>query len=360
MTGRNLGIVVPVYNEAQNIDRLVGDLTGILAGQDWEVIFVDDYSPDGTAEVVRRHSFANDRVRLVLRVADRGLGRAVVQGLLSAKADVLVVMDGDGQHAASVIPQLLVELEQGARDVVSAARSVSLEEAGQVLGPLRMTLSQIGNAVCRAVLRRQVQDPLTGFFAIRRDAFLRVAARLGDPGFKILLDILSADRSLRHAEVPFDFAARREGSSKLDLFVVWQFATFLMSRLTGDVLPPAFIAFLLVGLSGLMLHLAVLYSLIGFGVAFAAAHLGAILIATSSNYVLNNRLTFAERRLTGWRFLTGYLGYLAFASVGIVASVSVATAAYGNLTQTVSLASMAGVAIDAVWKYTLTSRIVWR
>lgn len=360
MTGRNLGIVVPVYNEAQNIDRLVGDLTGILAGQDWEVIFVDDNSPDGTAEVVRRHSFTNDRVRLVLRVADRGLGRAVVQGLLSAKADMLVVMDGDGQHAASVIPQLLAELEQGARDVVSAARAVSVEGAGQVLGPLRMTLSQIGNALCRAVLRRQVQDPLTGFFAIRRDAFLRVATRLGDPGFKILLDILSADRSLRHTEVPFDFAARREGSSKLDLFVVWQFATFLMSRLTRGVLPPAFIAFLLVGLSGLILHLAVLYSLIGLGVAFAAAHLGAILIATSSNYVLNNRLTFAERRLTGWRFLTGYLGYLALASVGIVASVSVATAAYGNLTQTVSLASMAGVAIDAVWKYTLTSRIVWR
>lgn len=360
MPGRNLGIIIPVFNEAANVAAMVADLDQALTGWDWEVVFVDDNSPDGTAEVVRRLALADPRVRLVLRVADRGLSRSVVQGLLSAKADLLVVMDGDGQHGARAILSLVQALDDLSVDIVSGARRLSPDGAGQVLGGTRTRMSQAGNALCRMILRRPVTDPLTGFFALRRAAFLQVAPRLGDPGFKILLDILTVGRSLRHVEVPFDFADRRAGESKLNFFVIWQFATFLMSRLVGGLLPPAFISFALVGASGVAVHMTVLFSLTGGGVVFGLAHLAAALVAASWNFALNNVLTFADRQLRGVRLVWGYLKYLAVASIGIAGSFLAANFAFDRVTHVVALASLAGILVDVTWKYILSSRLVWR
>lgn len=358
--GTEISVVIPVFNEAANVRPLIAQLRLALADRNWEVLFVDDNSPDGTAEIVREESFLDDRIRLILRVADRGLARAAVQGLLSAKADLLCVMDGDGQHNPAVILDLLPAIEGGEADIVSAARSLNEPSDQQALGAMRLRLSRLGNRMCEAILGRHIRDPLTGFFAIRRDAFLAVAPRLGDPGFKILLDILATDDRLRHREVDFSFESRRHGESKLGVFVGWQFFVFLIGRVLGGWIPPTAISFAIVGLTGVIVHMAALLVLLSVGASFPVCQLGASLAATTTNFLLNNLLTFSDRRLTGTRLVIGFFSYLAVASVGILASVGVATLALSRLTHFTILAALAGIAIDAVWKYALSSRLVWR
>jgi dolichol-phosphate mannosyltransferase len=360
MPGSELSIVVPTYNEAGNIQPFVDRVAAALDGIDWELLFVDDNSPDRTADVVHRLSRGNDRVRLVLRLADRGLARATIQGMLSANGDLLCVMDGDGQHDPAVVKSLLDPIRSGEAEVVSAARRLDdgLDEA--TLHPLRARLSKAGNWLSSLVLGRKVDDPLTGFFAIRREAFINVAPELRDPGFKLLLDILSSDHKLRHREVPFDFGQRLSGESKLDSFVAWQFATFLASKLTRGVVPASLISFLIVGGSGVFVHLAVLYGALAASGNFALSQTLASLAAVTSNFLLNNRLTFRDRRLKGWRLLTGYLKFLVISSIGVVANVSLATFTYEKVGQIALLAAFAGIALDTLWKFVVSSRIVWR
>jgi dolichol-phosphate mannosyltransferase len=358
MPGKDLAIVVPVFNEAENVVSLVTSLHGSLKGIDWEVIFVDDDSPDGTADIVRNLALEDERVRLVLRVRDRGLSKSCIQGLLSSKADILCVMDGDGQHGANVIPDLIAPLRNGA-DVVSAARQLDGVSAA-TLSPLRSQVSRMGNWLCRLLLKRPVSDPLTGFFALRRSAWLGVVRELDDSGFKILFAILTADKELKHEEVPFSFRPRLHGESKLDSLSVWQFCTYLLSRLTGGLVPARPLSFLLVGLSGLVVHFAVLLPALALGVSFSKAQACAALTAITSNFLLNNWLTFHDRRLSGRRLLSGYLWYLAISSVGLVANVAVATLAFEKLRGMAVLAALAGIAVDTVWKFVLSSRVVWR
>lgn len=360
MPGSELSIVVPTYNEAGNILPFVDRVSAALDGVDWEVLFVDDNSPDGTAQVVHTLSRSNERVRLVLRLADRGLAKATIQGLLSANGETLCVMDGDGQHDPDVIRSLLAPIGSGEAEIVSAARRLDEGVEASALGPLRARLSKIGNWLSGLVLRRDIIDPLTGFFAIRREAFLRVAPELRDPGFKLLLDILSADHKLKHREVPFDFGERLHGESKLDSFVAWQFGTFLASKLTRGIVPASLISFLIVGGSGVFVHLAVLYTALAGTVDFALSQTLAALAAVTWNFLLNNRLTFRDRRLRGWRLLSGYVKFLVISSIGVVANVSLATFTYEKAGEIAIVAAFAGIALDTLWKFVVSSRIVWR
>jgi dolichol-phosphate mannosyltransferase len=361
MPGSELSIVVPTYNEAGNIRTFVDRVAGALDGVDWEVLFVDDNSPDGTAAVVHDLSRTHDRVRLVLRLTDRGLARATIQGLLSANGELLCVMDGDGQHDPDVIRSLLGPIRAGEADIVSAARRLDERLDETTLGPVRARLSRIGNRLSAVVLRRRIADPLTGFFAIRRDAFLRVAPDLRDPGFKLLLDVLWCDHdNLRHKEVWFDFGPRLHGQSKLDSLVAWQFATFLASKLTGGFLPASLISFLLVGGSGVFIHLTVLSAVLAGTGDFALSQTSAALTAVTWNFLLNNQLTFRDSRLRGSKLLSGYLKFLAISSIGVIANVSMATFTYEKVGGIAIVAALAGIALDTFWKFAVSSRLVWR
>lgn len=363
MAGNELCIVIPVYNEKNNVPFMFDSLSRALEGMDWEVIFADDDSPDGTADAVREHALKSDRVRLILRVSDRGLSKACIQGMLSAKAEWLCVMDGDGQHPASVVRELLEPLRNGEADIVSAARGLEEAEVAGSLSGKRAALSRFGIWACNRLLRRQLRDPLTGFFVIRRSAFMSVARDLSDSGFKLLLDILATGPWLRHKEVPFAFAPRRHGASKLDSAVAWQVAMFGLSKLTGDVAPARLIGFVLVGASGLAVHFAVLYSVLALGGGFSEAQLCASITAMTSNYFLNNVLTFSDRRLHDGDLVRGYLLFMLVSSIGLAANVSVANIVYREIEGIPgysALAALAGIMIDTVWKYAVSSRLVWR
>lgn len=357
---QTLSIVVPTYNEIDNIVPFLERVKNALPNFDWELIFVDDNSSDGTASAAYRLSLQDPRVRVILRLADRGLARSSIQGMLSAKGHLLCIMDGDGQHDPAIVPRLVQRLQSGTLDVVSAARRLDEGVNPVALSALRRRMSDYGNALSSFVIGRRLSDPLTGFFIIRRDIFLEIAPRLGDPGFKLLLDILHSKKSLRHAEVPFDFGIRMNGESKLDACVLWRFATFLMSKMTGGVLPANLISFLCVGATGVLVHLAMLYCALMFALPFTAAQVVAALVAASSNFLLNNFLTFRDKRLRGWAQFYGYVKFLLISSVGLLANVSAATITYERIVHVVLFATLAGIAIDTIWKFVVVKHLVWK
>src|SRR5262249_31128681 len=201
MAGNDVAVVVPVFREADNVASIIGELHHHLSGYDWEVVFVDDDSDDGTADVVRSYARTDDRIRLVLRVHERGLATAGTAGMLTTKSRCIVLMDGDGQHDPRYIPELIAPIARQEADIVSAARGLDhLDEAA--LNLRRRYLSSFANRIAAAFLQRPVCDPMSGFFAISADAFNRTVRRLSTGGFKLLLDLLISNPSMRHLEIP--------------------------------------------------------------------------------------------------------------------------------------------------------------
>jgi dolichol-phosphate mannosyltransferase len=355
MAARDITVVVPVLNEAGNVAPLVGTLHEALAGLDWEVLFVDDDSTDGTCEAVLAIARADPRVRHILRVVNPGLANSCIQGMLSSCADVLCVMDGDAQHDPRIIRELRDRVLEGA-DVASAARRLAGRDA---LSGERRQLSRLGNAVVRLVLKRDTRDPLSGFFVIRRNAFLSVVRNLSDSGFKLLFDILVTGPTLRHVEVAHELKPRLSGSSKLDALVMWQFASLVVEKLARGLIPARLVSFLAVGGIGFGVHMAVLYTALALQAPFHIAQGSAALTAATSNFLLNNALTWRERRFRGLELLYGWLAYLAVSSVGLVANVAIATWAYGQLRGLAIVAASAGILMDAIWKFAVADRLVW-
>jgi putative flippase GtrA len=165
---------------------------------------------------------------------------------------------------------------------------------------------------------------------------------------------------MKHREIPFEFRSRRAGESKLDFFEAWQLLCFLTSKAIGSVLPPSLVSFLAVGGSGVIVHFGVLYPTIWLEIPFSAAQLGAALVATAWNFGLNNSLTFRDRRLRGWSILPGFAKYLGIATVGIAANVAVASAAFDQSKGFIALSALAGIAVDTVWKYFMSSLLIWK
>lgn len=361
MTPPELTVVVPTYNEAENVLPLVEALRAALTGLDWEVIFVDDDSPDGTAARARELGRQDPRVRCLHRVGRRGLAGACIEGILASNAPIAVVMDGDLQHDERLLPAMRARILDGA-DLVIGTRLAEGGSTGQGLSPTRSRGTALATAIARFALRVRVSDPMSGFFMVRRPLFEELAPSLSTEGFKLLLDLLSQaaarGRRLRVEELPFHFRGRQHGESKLDSLVVVQFLALVASRLSGGVLPPRFLLFSAVGLSGVAVHLAALL-LLRQGLDFVPAQAGATLVAMTSNFFLNNTFTYQDARLRGARLWRGLLSFYLVCSLGTAANLSVSGLIYERSLSTVG-SGLAGAAMSAVFNYAVTKAITWR
>ena len=354
-----LSIIIPTFNEAQNVPLLVARLSEALAGIRWEATFVDDNSPDGTAAAARDIACRDARVRCMRRIGRRGLAGACIEGMLASSSPVVAVMDGDLQHDETLLPRMLENIRQGA-DLVVGTRNAAGGEPPTGLSPWRQFVSRLATQFARRLLGVRLSDPMSGFFVIRRDLFDAMAARLSTQGFKLLLDIVaSSPQRLKIVEVPYEFGPRRHGRSKLDSLVVIEYLGLLLAKLTGDRLSMRFVLFSLVGMTGLAVHLLALRQALAFGVHFDAAQGLAALAAMSSNFILNNQLTYRDRRLRGLAALRGLLTFYAVCSVGTIANVGVAHWVYGGRAIW-WLAGTAGAAMGVVFNYAATSVLTWR
>jgi len=354
-----LAVVIPTLNERANVSVLVQRLANALNGVSWEAIFVDDDSIDGTIDEVRRFARRDARIRGIRRISRRGLAGAALEGMLSTSAKFIVVMDGDLQHDETRIAEMLPLLRNREADVVVASRYC---EAGQNLSGLskiRHFGSQLATWLAEKLVKTSLSDPMSGFFALRREVVDRVARKLSPQGFKILLDILaSSPNPLRVREIPFSFRPRLYGESKLDSAVALEYLSLLVSKASAGFLSIRLLMFSLVGLSGVAVNLAVLGTLLARHVGFVEAETAAVLTAMTSNYFLNNAFTYRERRLHGWRFFTGLISFAGLCSLGLVAAVGVSTLLY-QAGSSWWLSGIASAAMGALWNYVATSAITW-
>jgi dolichol-phosphate mannosyltransferase len=354
-----LSVVIPTFNERGNIGLLIERLGEALRGIAWEAIVVDDNSPDGTAAAVRALASTQANVRCIRRIGRRGLSGACIEGMLASSAPYVAVMDADLQHDERKLPQMLQALQTGAADLVVGSRYVAGGSA-DAFDQRRLGFSSFATRLAQRMLGIQVADPMSGFFAMRRDRFDALAPDLSVQGFKILLDIIASARgALRVVEVPYVFGTRQHGESKLDSLVALDFLGLLVAKLTRDVVSLRFLMFAMVGASGLFVHFAALYAALQAGLAFAAAQAIAATVAMTTNFLLNNFLTYRDQRLSGWRLIKGLVLFYVVCAVGLMAIVGVAFSVYDQ-EPIWWLAGAAGALMGVVWNYGISGLLVWR
>jgi dolichol-phosphate mannosyltransferase len=355
-----LSVVVPTFNERDNVTTLYRRLETALTGLAWEVVFVDDNSPDGTWEVVRGLARQDTRVRCIRRVGRRGLSGACIEGILASSAPCAAVIDADLQHDETQLPKMLALLQTDKIDLVVGSRYIEGGSADS-FNKGRAGASQLATEVAKRALRVEIADPMSGFFMIRRDRFEQLAPQLSTQGFKILLDLVAtAHGKLRIQEIPYRFGSRLHGESKLDSMVALDFLGLVLAKLTHDVVSLRFLLFAMVGSIGVLVHFAALYvTLKGFHQPFAVAQGCGAMLAMTSNFVLNNFLTYRDQRLKGFAILRGLLLFYLVCGVGLAANVGVAFSVYAQ-EPIWWLAGASGALMGVVWNYAMSGLFVWR
>jgi dolichol-phosphate mannosyltransferase len=359
-TAYELAVVVPTLNEAGNIRPLLKRLDQALRGIAWEVIFVDDDSPDGTSELVRETAAVQPNVRGLRRIGRRGLSSACIEGMLATSAPYIAVMDADLQHDERLLGPMLARLKSEGLDIVVASRFVDGGSLGS-FSRRRERLSRLGNRISRLISRVELSDPMSGYFMLRREVLDEVVHELSGKGFKLLLDLFSsAPRPLRFAELPLCFRPRHSGTSKLDTLVALEFATLLADKTLGRVIPVRFVLFVLVGLFGILVHLAALgLAFKGLGLGFAPSQVLATATAMTVNFFLNNQFTYRDRRLVGRELVRGLISFYLACSLGALVNVFIAKTLF-DLGTPWALAGMLGATSGAVWNYAMTRTFTWR
>ncbi|WP_298429265.1 glycosyltransferase family 2 protein [Rhodoblastus sp.] len=356
-----LSLVIPTFNESGNLRELIRRVEAALAGVEWEMIVVDDNSPDGTSALAKEIAQEDPRVRCLRRVNRRGLAGACIEGMLASSAPIVAVMDADLQHDERILPQMLAKIRAGA-DLVVGSRHVDggSDEGG--FTARRAAISRFATVLAKKALRADFSDLMSGFFMVRREIVENCAPMLAPTGFKILADIVaSARKPLKIEEVGYMFRERLAGESKFDIKVGLDFLGLLLNKVSGGRIPVRFIFFALVGLSGVAIHLLTVNAAMSApGMTFPVAQSIAVVVAMTSNFYVNNLITYRDAQLKGfWPLLRGLLYFYAVCAFGSIANVGVAAWLY-NIEHAVLVSALAGVIMGSVWNYTLSSLFVWR
>ena len=355
----DLAIVLPTFNERDNIPILISRLNDALCGLKWEAIFVDDDSPDGTSDVVSAYAKQDPRIRLIHRIGRRGLSSASIEGMMSTAAPVVGVMDADLQHDETILPRMLELLRSGSLDVVVGTRNSDGGSMGD-FGAGRVMLSRIGEKISQSVCRCTLTDPMSGFFLLRRSFLLDVVHDLQGGGFKILVDLLaSSPVPVRVGEVGYKFGARQHGESKLNVVVGIEYLFLVVNKRLGGLIPLHLALYMLVGIIGLATHTVVFLILShAFSNTFVSAQAIATFVAMIENFALNNMITFRSRQLHGWQMLSGAARFIAACSFGAWANIVFSRALWqGGMEWYV--AGLSGIVLGSVWNLSVSSFITW-
>lgn len=355
-----LAIVIPTFNEQGNIVPLLERLRDTLVGVNWEAVFVDDDSPDGTADAIRELGRTDPSIRVLQRIGRRGLASACIEGMLATAARYIAVIDADLQHDESVLPRMYDLIRAGQLDLVVGSRNIEGGSMGE-FAKERVMLSGLGKRLSRAVAKCDLSDPMSGFFIVDRRFFEEVVYRLSGVGFKILVDLVaSSRRPVRFAEVPYKFRNRERGESKLDINVGLEYLQLLMDKMTGQVIPSRFVMFGIVGGLGFGVHVSILALLYYVsGVPFWSAQITATFVAMTFNFLLDNITTFRDRRRRGLRLLTGLLIFYVACSIGTMINLAFAEFLLrGGLPW--YIAGLLGMAVTSVWNFGVNTIFTWR
>lgn len=362
-TNLSLSIIIPTWNEAENIPLLYQKIADVMGDVSWEVIVVDDDSEDKTWQVAEKIAETDTRMKVIRRIGRNGLTSACIEGFDASESDLVAVIDADLQHDETVLPKM-VELfeQQNDTDIVVASRKIANASFGR-MPKYRVFVSEVARKLTDLAVRVPLTDPMSGFFMLKRSVFEGIKPKLFGRGFKILLDICAAsERPLQIKELPYQMRARHAGESKLKWQVVFEFLAFLVFQFFGKRLnlPPKFIKFCLVGLSGVVVHMSVLtltHKVIGW--TFLQGQIAATIVAMLCNFVINNNFTFKEEKLTGKAFYWGAISFFVICSVGSFIGVS-ASKLMNDVGVVWWLAGLSSIVLTAFWNFSVNSIFTWR
>lgn len=353
-----LSVVVPAFRERENIPALLRVLEQALEALDWEAIIVVDDAFDGTEDLVRERAQQDRRVRCIHRIGRRGLASACIEGMLASSAPYLAVIDADLQHDETLLPGLLAAAKQEGVDVVVASRYMEGGSTGELAAD-RVRASRLASTLSR-ILCRGLTDPMSGFFVVRRTFFEGVVRNVYGRGFKILLDLIAAARGEVHiVELPYRMRSRERGESKLGVRVIAEFFMLLLYHLFGRLVPARFFLFAAVGVTGVGVHLCMLWLLFAAsGNQFLLSQSVATWAAMTSNFFLNNAFTYGDQRLRGSSLWRGLLSFYAACSIGAFINIAVADWLFLK-SSPYWAAGLAGALVAALWNFFTTASFTW-
>lgn len=359
-----LSIVTPTYNESQNVKKFVDSIEHALGKTNYEIIFVDDNSRDKTYDCVKKLAAKKHYVRCIRRIGRRGLSSAVIEGCLSSASDLLLIMDSDLQHDEKKIPLMLELLKNDNLELIVASRFLDNKNA-QGLSSYRNLLSKLANFLANKISKEKLTDPMSGFFLIKRDVFDNLAPNLSGLGFKILLDIFSAtNKKLKYKEISFEFKKRLYGQSKLDSLVLWEYFLLLWQCRFGKFIPARFLSFCLIGGTGVFVHISFLYLFINLNFDFLYAQSISTLIAMTSNFFLNNVLTYRDRRKRGFSALKALIIFYLTCGIGASANIGISNLLFiGNVSGISGvwyLSGLIGAIVGSIWNFLMSSLVTWK
>lgn len=357
-----LSVILPCYNEKENISFLIEHFEALDSDSTIaRIIFVDDDSPDGTAEFIKSLPPYKFDLLCLSRVGRQGLSSAVVEGLLLADTPYVAVMDADGQHSPKDLINMFAFMTSINADFVVGSRFLQENHLTNHAG-FRGAISKLGNGVANRILNQHLTDPLTGFFIMRRELMLRVVRKVKPTGFKILLDFLYhlKDQKIALHEYPISFANRHAGESKLDSRNLIEFVEQITGYLTKSLVPEKFLSFIFVGSIGLLVHLSLLYLFLFYGdLEFLMAQVLATGVSMVSNFTFNNVLTFRRNRLTGKYWIKGLLFFMLICSLGSLANVGVAGYLFSQ-GKVWWVSGILGVLVGTVFNFSLSRFYIWK
>ncbi len=356
-----LSVIIPTYNERENIPFLIKRIEKVLPRNIFEIIIVDDNSPDKTYEVVQDIASKKTWVRGIRRFNSFGLSSAIISGFSAAKGDYFLVMDADMQHDEKILPDFIKAFEDGSDIIVASRKS----HGGKIeqWAAWRKLLSWIASKMATILLPIQVSDPLSGYFGIRRNVFNDLALRIKPRGFKILLEFLAHSKGYKISEIGYTFRPRQHGESKLSASVVYNYLRAIYDLSIGKFIPLEFIKYSIVGLSGVLVNQAGLWfykekMLFSDQVSLIIA----IELSIISNFYINNYWTFKENKIRGGAksIVIGLLKFNMICLIGALINYSTALYLTSKLYLSIYISNFWGILLATLWNYLINVNFTWK
>ncbi len=357
-----LSIVIPTYNEKDNISTILEKLKKELKGINNEIIFVDDNSPDGTSIIVKELTKNSPEIRLIHRIGRKGLAGAVIEGIFAANSDLVAVMDCDLQHDTTKLLDMMDLFSYNSSlDLVIGSRFTETGEISEkAFSKIRELGSKVTTFLIKKVLNITATDPLSGFFMVRKDTFLKSSENLQTQGFKVLADFLATSgKNIEIKEVGYKFKSRIAGESKMSFLTALELVGLVLSQILKGKVSIRFILFCMVGLSGIFVQLLITGLAMMLINQFPTSQTLGIIGAMTSNYFLNNIITFQERKLKSLDLIRGLFSFYLICSLGAFTNIAVATYVF-EISSNWIISSLIGAIFGAVWNFTLTSIFTWK
>ena len=334
MSHPTVSVISPTYCEVDNVEPLIAALGAALEGIDYEIIIVDDDSPDRTWERVQQVARSDDRVRVIRRFGDPGLSQAVLAGMAASSGEVIAVIDADGQHDERALPRMIEQITSDSADIVIGTRAADGGSYGDWSNSRRL-VSWVATLIARVLLRVPVTDPMSGFFAVSRSTYDELGPTINPRGFKILLEFVGRRRRLRISEVGYTFRNRTHGETKMSPSVIRSYLLAVIELRAGHQVKGEFVLYALVGVTGVAVNLVVFSIAEAIGLPNFRTGISSwidpvewsVLLGVQAsiiwNFALNNTFTFWERRFSRRQLPFGFALFEVFSVLGLVINLGV-------------------------------------